>query len=188
MALTRKLLKDMQLEDEKIEQIIAAHVATIEALKGERDAALTENEELRAQVEQLSTANQSAAEVQAAFDAYRTQIESTRQAEKAIEMIRLAMLQAGCNEKAIGLLIQTIDPSTLEVENGQVKNGEAIIAELRAKHAAFFAQPVRMAAPAVRPPVPTGGALTREDISRMSADEINRNWNAVKGVLAKGAI
>lgn len=188
MALTRKLLKDMQLEDDQIEQIIAAHVASIEALKAERDAALTENEDLHAQMEQFSATNQSAAEVQAAFDAYRTQIESTRQTEKAIGMIRLAMLQAGCNEKAIDLLIQAIDPATLEIENGRVKNEAAVIAELRAKYAAFFAQPVRMAAPAVRPPVPTGGALTREDISRMSADEINRNWNAVKGVLAKGAI
>ena len=88
-----------------------------------------------------------------------------------------------------------IGTGVLQLKNGDFDciavadgNGEAIIAELRAKHAAFFAQSVRMAAPAVRPPVPTGGALTREDISRMSADEINRNWNAVKGVLAKGAI
>lgn len=181
MALTRKLLKDMQLNDEIIEQIIAAHVSTVEALKAERDAASAELETLRAQA-------RSTAEVQAAFDAYRTQVESARSADKAAQLIRLSLLQAGCNEKAVDLLVQSIDPASLEIENGCLKNEEALLAGLRAKHAAFFAQPVRLAAPAIQPPIPTGGALTREDLSRMSADEINRNWNAVKGVLAKGAI
>ena len=182
MALTRKLLKDMQLNDETIEQIIAAHVATVEGLKAERDAISAELETLRTQ------SQQSAAEVQAAFDAYRTQVETARQNSKAVDLVRLALIQAGCNEKAVDLLIQTIDPSTLEMENGALKNENAVISEMRAKYAAFFAQPVRMPAPAIQPPIPTGGALTREDLSRMSADEINRNWNAVKGVLSKGAI
>jgi len=98
------------------------------------------------------------------------------------------MIQAGCNEKAIDLLIQAIDPATLQVENGVLTNQDAVIAELRGKYAAFFAQPIRVAVPTIQPPIPTGSALTREDLSHMSADEINRNWNAVKGVLAKGAI
>lgn len=182
MALTRQLLKDLQLGDEAIEQIIAAHVSTIEALKNERDAASAELETLRA------ASDQSAAEVQAAFDAYRTQVEKEKQTHKAIEWLRLSMLQAGCNEKAIDLLLQSIDLSELEISNGMLKNGPALIADLRSRYADFFAQPVRMAAPTIQPPVASGGALTREDLSRMSADEINRNWNAVKSVLAKGAI
>lgn len=182
MSLTRQLLKDLQLSDESIEQIIAAHIETVNALKAERDAAANELEALRA------ASGQSAAEVQAAFDAYRAKVEADQDTAKALKLIRLAMLQAGCNEKAIDLLIQAVDPAELKLENGSLKNGAAIIAELRSKYAAFFAQPVRMAAPTIQPPIPTGGALTREDISRMSAEEINRNWNAVKSVLAKGAI
>lgn len=188
MSLTRKLLKDLQLDDPAIEQIISAHVSTVEALKAERDAALTELETLRAQAETFALDQQSAAEVQAAFDAYRTQVENDKQTGKAVQLARLALVQAGCNEKAIELLLHFIDPSALAIENGSLKNESAVIGELRAKYAAFFAQPVRMPAPAIQPPVPTGGALTREDLSRMSADEINRNWNAVKGVLSKGAI
>lgn len=182
MSLTRQLLKDLQLGDEAIEQVIAAHIETVNALKAERDAATSELEALRA------ASDQSAAEVQAAFDAYRTQVETDRSTAKAIELVRLAMIQAGCNEKAIDLLIQAIDPATLEVEGSVLRNQDEIIAGLKSKYAAFFAQPIRMAAPTIQPPIPTGGALTREDLSRMSADEINRNWNAVKGVLAKGAI
>lgn len=182
MALTRQLLKDLQLGDEAIEQIIAAHVSTIEALKSERDAATAELEALRA------TSNQSAAEVQAAFDAYRTQVEKEKQTHKAFEWLRLSMLQAGCNEKALDLLLQSVDQADLEMDNGMLKNGPALVADLRSRYADFFAQPVRMAAPTLQPPISSGGALTRDDLSRMSADDINRNWNAVKSVLAKGAI
>lgn len=182
MALTRQLLKDMQLTDEAIEQIIAAHVSTIEALKSERDAALAEAEELRA------ATDQSAAQVQQAFDAYRAQVEQEQQTRKALELLRLSMLQAGCNEKAIDLLIQSIDAAQLELEGGMLKNGPALIAEMRARYADFFARPVRMPAPTLQPLISSGGPLTRDDLSRMSVDEINRNWNAVKGVLAKGAM
>lgn len=182
MALTRQLLKDMQLTDENIEQIIAAHVATIEALKNERDAAAAENQALRA------AADQSAAQVQQAFDAYRAQVEQDRQTRKALEILRLSMLQAGCNEKALDLLIQSIDPAALEMEGGMLKNSAALIADLRSKYADFFARPVRMPAPTLQPPVTASGPLTRDDLSRMSVDEINRNWSAVKGVLAKGAM
>lgn len=38
MALTRKLLKAMGIEDEKVEQIISAHSETVDALKEERDS------------------------------------------------------------------------------------------------------------------------------------------------------
>ena len=40
MSLTRKQLKDLQLDENTIEEIIAAHVSTIEGLRSERDAAL----------------------------------------------------------------------------------------------------------------------------------------------------
>ena len=89
MSLTRQLLKDLQLGDDAIEQVIAAHIETVNALKAERDAAAAELEALRA------TADQSTAEVQAAFDAYRAQIETDRNTAKALDMVRLAMIQAG---------------------------------------------------------------------------------------------
>lgn len=181
MALTRKLLKDMQLEEAHIEEIIAAHASTVEGLKAERDAIAAQLDGLQAQASQT-------AEVQAAFDAYRLQVEEDQQRTQAASLARLALIQAGCNEKVVDLLLRDVDPAALSLEDGCLKNEAELIHELKGKYAAFFAQPVRLAAPAIHPPVPTGGALTREDLSRMSADEINRNWNAVKGVLAKGAM
>lgn len=46
MALTRKYLKALGLEDEKIDQIIDAHTETVDALKKERDEAQEEAKKL----------------------------------------------------------------------------------------------------------------------------------------------
>ena len=50
MSLTRKQLNDLQLDEATIEEIIAAHVSTIDGLRNERDAALA----AAAQVEELT--------------------------------------------------------------------------------------------------------------------------------------
>ena len=38
MALTRKMLKAMGIEEDKIEQIIEAHSETVDSLKADRDS------------------------------------------------------------------------------------------------------------------------------------------------------
>ena len=185
MALTRKLLKDMQLEDEKIEQIIAAHVATIEALKAERDAALTENEELHAQVEQLSTASQSAAEVQAAFDAYRTQIETEKRLTARQQALTAALTEAGANPQALPLLLDAITlPEEAWQDNALTNPAEALY-PWRTKYAALFQVKSPLPVTRVAPPIHSGGLLTPADVKRMSAEDINRHWNAVKSALQR---
>ena len=46
MALTRKMLKAMGIEDEKIDQIIEAHSETVDALKEQRDQYKADAEKL----------------------------------------------------------------------------------------------------------------------------------------------
>lgn len=198
MSLTRKQLKELQLDDAVIEEIIAAHAATVEALKAERDAALSaasaaeeaaaQRDALAAQVAEMQAAQQSAAEVQAAFDAYRAQQDKARRDALVQEELREALRSAGCNPQAVELLLGCISPDDAVVEDGRVTNAQSLIAPVAEAYAAFFAQPTCVPAPLIRPPVTHAGPLTREELSRMSADEINRNWSAVKGVLSKGAI
>ena len=58
MSLTRKLLKELELDNSAIERIITAHVETVDALKQEAAAATT----------QLTAARESAAALQADYD------------------------------------------------------------------------------------------------------------------------
>lgn len=87
--LTRKFLKALGVEDDaKIDEIITAHMDTVDAIKTERDGlkaesgklaeALVREETLRARVAELESAGGKAAEVQAAFDTYKAQVEGER--------------------------------------------------------------------------------------------------------------
>ena len=46
MALTRKFLKALGIEDEKVDEIISAHTETVDALKAERDGYKADAEKL----------------------------------------------------------------------------------------------------------------------------------------------
>ena len=80
MALTRSLLRELNLEDSVIEQIIQAHSETVTALKAEIDAARTdasalaevtaERDMLLEQIALLSAQQADAQQIQAEFDAW----------------------------------------------------------------------------------------------------------------------
>lgn len=59
MAFTRKMLKALGIDDEKIDQIMDAHTEVTESLKQERDAAKAAADELTKVKEQLEQAKQS---------------------------------------------------------------------------------------------------------------------------------
>ena len=90
MALTRKLLRSLGIDDEKIETIIDAHGETVEALKKERDDYKAEAVKVEEMTKQLNDANDKlaksgdAAKVQADFDAYKAEVagEKTRTAKR----------------------------------------------------------------------------------------------------------
>lgn len=55
MALTRKFLKALGIEDDKIEQIVEAHAETVDALKDERDSYKAKAEEAAETQKELDT-------------------------------------------------------------------------------------------------------------------------------------
>ena len=56
MAMTRKFLKAMGIEEDQIEQIIEAHTETVSALKDERDSYKEDAEKLADVQKELNTA------------------------------------------------------------------------------------------------------------------------------------
>ena len=114
MAMTRKFLKAMGIEEEKIEQIIEAHTETVNALKEERDNFKADAEKLpsvQKQLNELKEATKNGGEetvskaehdkLQKEYDDYKAEqtAKETRQAkERAIRELYKA---AGISEKRI---------------------------------------------------------------------------------------
>lgn len=197
MALTRKQLREMGLEDDIIESIIRAHGETVDALKQERDAArqtalkqesaARERDALAEEIARLNAEKQEPERIQAEFDAYRQTVESEKTHAQARQALRKALLDAGANDKAVDLLILGVPQDSLVLQEGSLQNAEELVSSLRGTYDAFFARPVRAGTPVLNPPASQQPRLDREAISRMSPEEINRNWSAVSSALSKGA-
>lgn len=176
MALTRKLLKSLGLEDEKIESIIEAHGETVEGLKQKLEKAEAEAAKVAELTTQLNNANDKlaksgdAAKVQADFDAYKEEIAK----EKATASKRAAadalLKEAGyARESVRGLILRTIDLDKWEADdNGGIKDADAFKQSVKADYADLVSTTQTTGTPPANPP--TGGkvTMTKEEIGKIT--------------------
>ena len=173
MSLTRKLLKELELNDSAIERIIAAHVETVDALRQERDAA-----QFQRDAQQGETAA-----IQAEYTAYRGQVEEAQRFSARREALTQALTAQGANPNALPLLLDAIRLPEEAWQDNKLTDAAASLQPWRAKYSALFTVKTPVPVTKVRPPVQGGGLLTHADVKRMSASDINRNWSAVRNAL-----
>ena len=176
MALTRKLLKSLSIEDEKIESIIEAHGETVEWLKQKLEKAEAEAAKVAELTTQLNNANEKlaksgdAAKVQADFDAYKEEIAK----EKATASKRAAadalLKEAGyARESVRGLILRTIDLDKWEADDkGGIKDADAFKQSVKADYADLVSTTQTTGTPPANPP--TGGkvTMTKEEIGKIT--------------------
>jgi len=165
MALTRRLLKELELNEVIIERIISAHAETVDALR-------TEAAEKQHEAERL----------QRDFDAFRIEAENQRVAARRQETLNAALLRAGANEQALGLLSMAVKTSEDDWDGPNLRDETAVLHPVRTQYAAFFSQPSPIPTEICTPPLDTS-ALTLEDVRRMTSGEINRNWSQICAAL-----
>lgn len=173
MSLTRKLLKELELNDDAIERIIAAHVETVDALRQERDAA-----QAQCDAQQGETAV-----LQAEYTAYRGQVEEAQRLSARREALTQALTAQGANPNALPLLLDAIRLPEEAWQDNKLTDANTSLQPWRAKYGALFTVRNPVPVQKIRPPVTAGGLLTHADVKRMSAGDINRNWSAVRTAL-----
>ena len=173
MSLTRRLLKELELDDNTIERIITAHVSTVDALRQERDAALAQSEE---QLSQAASAREELA-------AYRTQVEQAQHAAARRSALSEALLARGANAAALPLLLDAIHLPEEAWHADALADADAALHPYRTQYAGLFAARQPLPITRISPPLNSGGTLTPADVKRMSANDINRNWSAVQKAL-----
>ena len=162
MALSRKMLKAMGIEDEKIDQIIEAHTETVDSLKEQVSAYKADAGkvgELQKQLEQaqkaLSAAQYkngiAAKEAQAAKEkAVRAYYESKNITGKNLD---IAMLGSS----------QVISGVELD-DNGKLGSTEALDSLVAGTFSGLVGRAETLGANTAHPPANNGGKLTKEDI------------------------
>lgn len=190
MSLTRKLLRELELSDNAIERIIAAHAESIDALRTERDEARTALAQHEQAVSERDALREEAAAHQADAQRLRTELDAFRQqvsAERTRAVRHSALCQAlsraGANPHAVPLLAQAVTTTDEDWNEDRLLDEEAVLHAVREQYAPFFAKPRQLPTDRITPPLQPGGDLSREDVQRMSAEEINRHWPQVRSAL-----
>lgn len=140
MALTRKYLKAMGIDDEKIDQIIESHSETVSALKEERDGYKVKAGKLDDVQKQLDDATASLADTkddgykkkyedtQKAFDDFKNDI-TTKETRSAKESAVKAYFKTkGVSEKGMALAMRYVgnDVDTLELDGDNFKDTKTL--------------------------------------------------------------
>lgn len=195
MALTRKFLKALGIEDDKIDEIVAAHGETVTALKAEideakqgasgLDAITKERDRYKADLEALQKTSGDAAKVQADFDAYKAQVEKDKTAAKKGAALNAVLKKAGVERESFrAQLIKGWDMDTVELEqDGKVKDEAALLSRIKADYHDFIGTAHTEGTNPLTPPPGGSKTYTREQLKGLSAEEINANWGAVSAAL-----
>ena len=178
MSLTRRALKAMGISDEQVDEIIAAHTETVDALKEQRDAYKADAEKLADVQKQLDKAT---ADLEAAGkDAYKVKYEAlkeeyegykTEQTKKeshaAKEKAYRALLQeAGVSEKRLESVLKVSDVDSVELDDkGAIKGADKLTESIKSEWADFITTTQTRGASTSNPPANNpSGAMTKADI------------------------
>ena len=201
MALTRRMLKAMGISDEQVDEIIAAHSETVDALKEQRDQYKADAEKLPEIQKQLDKAN---SDLEAkGNDAYKVKYEALKeeyegykreQTEKETRSAkerayRELLKAAGVTEKRIDSVIRVSDLDGVELDDkGAIKDADKLTESIKTEWADFIQTTTTQGAQTATPPTTTPQkSYTSSDIKKMSIEDINKNWDSIKASLnAKG--
>lgn len=181
MALTRKMLKAMGIEEEKIDQIIEAHTETTESLKAERDKYKESAEKVSDLQSQLEKANE---QIKAAgddgykakyeaikeeFEGFKKDIETQKTAKMKSEAYEQLLKDAGVSEKRIATVLKVSDLSAIEIDkDGKIKDADKLTENIKTEWSDFIQTSEKQGAEVSNPPANNGGGV---DLGSLSMEE-----------------
>lgn len=175
MSLTRKMLKAMGIEEEKIDQIIEAHSETVDSLKADRDSYKDDAEKLKDVQKELDDLKAKGDDgwkekhdrLKDEFDKYKIDVQ-TKETKAAKEAAYRAILKdANLSEKGIEKAIKYAEWDKIELgEDGKLKGANDHIKAVREEWAEYVTTTTTTGAKTSTPPANNGGKTgkTKEEI------------------------
>lgn len=165
MALTRKMLKAMGIEEEKIDQIIEAHGETVDALKGQVEAYKTDAQKLtdvQKELDALKAAGDDGYKAKyekehSDFEAYKTDIAAKETAAKKKSLYRTLLKDAGVDEKRLDAVVRLTDFSAMELDGEALKDADKLTEGVKKEWADFIPSTGTQGAKVDNPPAGNNG-------------------------------
>lgn len=176
MALTRKFLSALGIEDDKVDEIINAHTETVNALKEQRDSYKADAEKLPNVQKELddlkATAEKSGEDAyKVKYDALKEDFENFKKEQTAKETharkesaYRNILQEAGVSEKRINAVLKVSDVDAIELDDeGKVKEADTLKKSISEEWADFIVTTETKGATTATPPTGSGKVYKSKD-------------------------
>ena len=167
MALTRKFLEGMGIDDKQVESIIEAHSETVNGLKAERDRYKEQAEkvpDLQKQLEDAKAASGSGDEWEGkynaehqAFEDFKAQVATEKADAEKAQAYRGMLMAAGIDPKRIDAIMRVTDLTDVEMEDGKLKGADKLQESAKQEWADFVIKTKVDPANPANPPKNDGG-------------------------------
>lgn len=170
MALTRKMLKAMGIEDEKIDQIIEEHAETVNALKQQRDQYKVDAEKLPGVQKELDDLKEAAEkdgenpykakyeELQQQFDDYKADVTAKETRAKKTAAYRKLLKDAKVSEKRLDSILKLSPVDDIELDDkGEIKDAADVKKKIEEEWSDFIVTEETHGADSNNPPGGSGG-------------------------------
>lgn len=192
MALTRKMLKAMGIEDEKIDQIIEEHTESTDALKQQRDeykvkaeAKATASTEPKPKDPEPGDGYKAKYDAEKkAFEDYKANIAAEKAEADKRAKYRELIVKAGVDSKRVDSVLKVSDLSEIKVKDGAIEGADDLVKSIKEDWADFIPTTQKVGANAPNPPKNDGGAKKLEDITKMQ-DPVARQEALAKYIEAQ---
>lgn len=193
MALTRTMLKAMDIEKENIDKIIEAHTETVDALKEARDeykAKIDGYKDLQSQYDSLKEQMIDKSEydslkskydkLKGEYEDYKGSIAEKDTKASKIEAYKALLKETGVSDKRIATVAKCADLGKIELDNdGKIKNADELKGEIKEEWADFIETKTEKGAKTENPPANNGGkTITKEQI--MEIKDTSERQKAMK--------
>lgn len=176
MALTRRALKAMGIEDEKIDEIIAMHTETVDGLKADvakYKADAGQLPEVQRELDTLKAAGDGGWKekydnVKKEFDTYKQDVSKRESAAAKEKAARAYYESKGITGKSLDIAIRGsgAEIDALELEDGKIKDAKALDELISGTFAGLVSTTETRGANTSNPPANNngGGSMTKEEI------------------------
>ena len=168
MALTRKMLKAMGIEDEKIDQIVEAHTETVEALKDERDELkqkVGDFEAVQKELSELKKSAQSGEDWKGKYEKLQADVESQHRQAAVTAAYRKLLQESGVDVRRIDSVLKVSDLSKIKLDkDGGIEGAKEISEKIKTEWADFIPVSGEKKEPPANPPMQTKTKMSKADI------------------------
>lgn len=171
MALTRKMLKAMGIEDEKIDQIVEAHTETVEALKNERDELKQKAgdfEAVQKELNELKGAAQSGEDWKGKFEKLKAEVEDQNRQTAVTSAYKKMLLEIGIPNKLADSIIKGTDLSKIKLDkDGGIEEAKKLADEVKAEWADYIPVKGEKREAPDTPPMQSKTKMSKADIVKI---------------------